>query len=759
MNRSRILHVLASLSRGGIETWLVHMLRNRDKFSVEHEFLLTKEEPGDYEAEVRQMGIRIHKLPMAAGKAAWLGSFRQFLVANGPFAAVHSHVYQFSAPLLTAAKAAKVPIRIAHCHTARFRGGDHRTIRHKLRRAVAIKWLKHIATRRIGISEAAIEEIAGPDWRDDPTASVLVYGFDFLRYRDIADRAMLLRQTLGIEEDAPVIGHVGRFEPVKNHAFLLDAFSIVLRNLPRARLVLVGDGPVRDEIAAKAKALGIAEQVLFAGTSDDVPAYMRMFDLFVLPSLSEGLGIVCVEAQAAGTPAIVSDAVPHEALVVQGAMEFLPLALGADAWAGKIVEALEQAQPHQDEWLGQVERSHFAIGRCIEELDGIYRSAPTRTAADRPPIIFVLVQTGAAANGGISSISQVMAGLRHHRPIIVTDRESPRVDEWRRSGFETHVVPASRGVYRHPLGTVRSYWRYSREIGRLVKSSGAKVIHANDPLAVQLATAPAKLTGAKLVFNLRGTFDPKWPPSRLKYRLIFAAADHVLYLSHDMARRWAEYIPNAVASHSVTYSAADPTRFHPAPIDRDGERVVLVSGLVRPLKGQLEFIQQVAPKLAREGVKVWFAGDFDTRRDGYMTACVEAAAALGDSVRFLGYRTDIPELMAASSVIAVPSHHEGLVRAMIEGMSCARPVVSFDVCSAREILEDQSGGAGMVIQGGDYDGLTNAIIAYCQDRDLAADAGQKGRATALRLFARDDVVARYEKAYELLVTRSATIST
>lgn len=376
--RPRVLHVLASLSLGGIETWLMHMLRHNDRFSVEHEILLTREEPGAYEEEARRLGITIHKLPIGGDKRAWLRSFRHFLEANGPFAAVHSHVYLFSARLLTAAKKAKVQVRIGHCHAARSRGSDHQTFRHKLRRGVGIAWLKRSATRRIGISEAAIEEIAGPNWSSDPANTILLYGFDFSRFTGAADRAQSLRKELGIPEGAPVIGHVGRFETVKNHAFLLEAFAAFQHQSPDARLVLVGDGPTREATAAKAGELGIGDRTHFPGTTNDVAAYMRMFDLFVLPSFSEGLGIVVVEAQAAGTPAIVSDAVAREAAVIPGAVEFLPLASGPGTWGREIAAQIRASKPHSDDWLKQVEQSQFGIARCIADLDAIYRSELAR---------------------------------------------------------------------------------------------------------------------------------------------------------------------------------------------------------------------------------------------------------------------------------------------------------------------------------------------------------------------------------------------
>lgn len=377
-----------------------------------------------------------------------------------------------------------------------------------------------------------------------------------------------------------------------------------------------------------------------------------------------------------------------------------------------------------------------------------------------PAVIFVLVQTNAAADGGVSSISQIITGLRRHRPIIVTDRHSSRVEQWRRSGIETHILPqsVSLGISRNPLEAMRSYLRYAVALPRLLKASGARVVHANDAAAFQVSLPAVKLgRRAKIALNVRDTLDPARLPPRARYRILFGAADHVFYLSQDMADRWSAVASNAADSCSVTYSIVDPDIFAPSPpYSGDGPPVVLLSGLISPKKGQLDFIRNVSPKLAAEGIATWLSGDFDAGRDPYMAACAEAAAPLGDAVQFLGYRTDVGDLMRRASVIAVSSRYEGLVRAMIEGMSCARPVVSFDVCSAREILEIQSGGAGRVVPAGDFKSMTDSIVDYCRNRDSAAAAGEKGHSTALRLFARDAVVERCERVYDTLAAATET---
>ena len=203
---------------------------------------------------------------------------------------------------------------------------------------------------------------------------MLIYGFDFGRYRNVREQALALRKSLGIGSGQPVVGNVARFMPVKNHQLLLEAFAVCAKQLPGARLVLVGEGPLRDAVEKQAESLGIGDKVLFPGTTEDVHLYMAMFDLFALPSFSEGLGIVVVEAQAAGTPALVSETTPAEASVVPGAVEVLPLAVGARAWGEAMARLLQQPAPDQSQWLDTVERSKFGIRRCIEELDSIYRS-------------------------------------------------------------------------------------------------------------------------------------------------------------------------------------------------------------------------------------------------------------------------------------------------------------------------------------------------------------------------------------------------
>lgn len=369
-----------------------------------------------------------------------------------------------------------------------------------------------------------------------------------------------------------------------------------------------------------------------------------------------------------------------------------------------------------------------------------------------PAVVFTLLQSHANADGGISSISQIISRLKRHRPVIVTDRETDRVRNWRNSGIEVHVIPqrASSGISRNFFGALGSYARYAVGLHRVIRRSGARVIHGNDPLAFQLSLAPARMAGAKILLNLRDTLDPDRAPPRRRYRFLFDAADHILYLSRDMAHRWTHIAADTKKACSVTYSIVDAAKFAPGERPETDPPVVLLSGVIRAKKGQLEFLRRVSPMLAAKGIATWLAGDFDPQKSAYMRQCAQAASPLGDMVSFLGYRADLPHLFARCSAVAIASKHEGLVRAMTEAMSCSRPVVSFNIASAREILIDEAGGAGIVVANGDYEAMAQALAGYCADPKRAAAAGAKGRETALRLFAAEDVVRRYEDAYESL---------
>ena len=180
-----------------------------------------------------------------------------------------------------------------------------------------------------------------------------------------------MRRQFGFADDL-VIGHVGRFNPQKNHPFLLSIFAALLKKEPTAPLLLVGGGEDMPKIQAKARELGIADHVRFLGVRSDVADLMQAMDVFAFPSLYEGLPVTMVEAQVAGLPCIISDKVPPECILTEGLVDVMPLSAGAEAWADAI---LEKCNTHRTDRSTEIAAHGFDITTEAVKLQEFYLEA------------------------------------------------------------------------------------------------------------------------------------------------------------------------------------------------------------------------------------------------------------------------------------------------------------------------------------------------------------------------------------------------
>jgi glycosyltransferase involved in cell wall biosynthesis len=179
---------------------------------------------------------------------------------------------------------------------------------------------------------------------------------------------------LGIPPDAFAIGHVGRFSQQKNHAFVIDVFSELIKLEPKAFLLLTGDGELRREIEKKVLEVGLSQRVLFLGSRPDVPHLMQgIMDVFLLPSFYEGLPLVLIEAQAAGLPSVVSDVIPEEAAIVKPLVRRVSLSEPAVEWAKAIRVHRDVVEKHtRSEALAAVKQSEFNIRCSVDSLAQAY---------------------------------------------------------------------------------------------------------------------------------------------------------------------------------------------------------------------------------------------------------------------------------------------------------------------------------------------------------------------------------------------------
>ena len=369
----RILHVVGGMNRGGLETWLMHVLRHIDRDRFHMDFVVHTEKPCPYDDEVRELGSKI--IPCLDPAKPWLygRNFKRILGEYGPYDIVHSHVHHFSGYVLYLAKQAGVQIRVAHSHNDTSaidaKAGFHRRLYLTL-----TKWLiDRYATLGFAASCQVVTVLFNQAWKTDSRWGVLYCGVDLTPFRDIVD-SVAVRAELGIPADAFVIGHVGRFEEQKNHRFLIDIVAEIAKREPNIHLLLIGDGSLRSAIEKKVIENGLAKRVTFTDLRPDVPRLMLgAMDLFLLPSIHEALGLVLIEAQAAGLPCVFSDVVPEEANAVKPLVRQVSLSKSASEWAEAVISAKSGASAiAQADTLPVLENSPFNILVSVKKLTEVY---------------------------------------------------------------------------------------------------------------------------------------------------------------------------------------------------------------------------------------------------------------------------------------------------------------------------------------------------------------------------------------------------
>ena len=380
----RILHIVGAMNFGGIETWLIHVLRHIDRQRFSMDFFVEFAAQCPDEAEIRALGSRIIRGAGAHGvlRPWWyVRNLNGILHEHGPYDVVHSHVHHASGYVLRLARQAGVPVRIAHSHIEttplQATAGPVRC-RYT---ALMTRWIARQATLGLATSGKAAAELFGPTWHDDARWRIHLCGLHFEPFTEQVDRSAV-RSELGFPPDAFVVGHVGRFEPQKNHTFLVDIVSQAARRDPRVRLLLVGDGPLRPAIEQQLAKVGLADRTVLVGRRRDVPRLMLgAMDALLFPSLFEGLGLVLIEAQAAGLPCLLSSDIPEEADVVKPLIHRRSLSDSAVSWAEAILNIREAgSQIAQPEALALITQSAFNIRTAVRELETLYRTCVQRAA-------------------------------------------------------------------------------------------------------------------------------------------------------------------------------------------------------------------------------------------------------------------------------------------------------------------------------------------------------------------------------------------
>lgn len=366
----RVLQVIGVMDRGGAETMVMNLYRAMDRDRIQFDFLVHEQREGDYDAEIERMGGRFFRVPRFTGlnAGAYRRSVRALFAEHPEWRVVHGHIGSCAPVYLSEAKRAGA-FTIAHSHAQNYVGGLA-----GLAFNVAAHPVRRVADYFMACSrEAGLDRFGGAIVEGERFA-IVPNGIDMTRYACDEAAHEQAKAELGLS-GRPVVCHTGRLIPVKNHEFLLQMFSQVVCELPDAALLCAGRGELEESLKARAAELGLGDAVRFLGVVDDVPRLLRAADVFVFPSVNEGLALSAVEAQASGLPTIVSTGVP-ELAVVSDRTSRMPLSAGAEAWAGECVRMLHAAAGSaRSDACEQVRAHGFDIADTSARLAAFYEAA------------------------------------------------------------------------------------------------------------------------------------------------------------------------------------------------------------------------------------------------------------------------------------------------------------------------------------------------------------------------------------------------
>ena len=371
----KVLHVISTLDRGGIECWLMNLLRMNDP-EIEFHFLVFGQ--GTFDDEARKLGATLHRLTFRRPVVFRHKKEIEGILVTGGFDAVHYHLKDFSGTVLKLAKKYDVPVRIDHSHTTQ-RGahGVRNSLKRLYRRHIDLPRVQRYATNLLACSNEAGKFSYGESlWKTAAPSEMVYCGIPTVPFNQDVDKEKRknLCRKYGIPDDAVVIGTLGRLFYPKNHDFLLRVFSELAKRDKRYVLFVGGEGTLRQKLESRVSELLLTSRAFFPGACSDGPDLMcHLFDVFCLPSLYEGLPVVLMESVAAGLHAVCSDVITRDILdVTPECFTRLSLSAPLSDWC----DALESAIVHKrspSEGVRRLEHTPFTIENSMRTLKKIYR--------------------------------------------------------------------------------------------------------------------------------------------------------------------------------------------------------------------------------------------------------------------------------------------------------------------------------------------------------------------------------------------------
>lgn len=367
--KKEILHIVGGMNIGGTETMLMNLYRKVSK-DVRFHFISYYEKEAYYDREIESLGGKVIRIT-SPNKVGMVNSIRELCMVireNGPYEAVHAHTLFNCGIAMIAAQICGVKVRISHAHTNL--DNDMSFIR-KVYISLMRGIIKIFSTNYLACSDDAGKYLFGQGITKNKNYIKLPNYIDYLKFLNCKESN--IRKELGINESDIVVGHIGTFKASKNHSFLIDTINSMIKENKNVRCILVGDGELRNEMESKCRNLGIEDRFYFLGLREDTEKILNSLDLFIFPSIYEGLGLVMLEAQACGLPCLVSKAIQPEADLRLGLVEKIELKAGEKVWSKEALKLIGRKDKNEKLIKEAFKNKRYDLENIVDTLLKVYK--------------------------------------------------------------------------------------------------------------------------------------------------------------------------------------------------------------------------------------------------------------------------------------------------------------------------------------------------------------------------------------------------
>lgn len=364
--RVRILQVVNVMDRAGIETMLMNYYRYIDKNKVQFDFLTHRPISGEYDEEINLLGGKIFRAPRLYPQnyINYFKYMKKFFEEHKEYCIIHSHIDAMSLFPLMAAKKAGIPIRISQSHSTAIPKDFKYPIK-----VFCKRYLCKFANKYWACGKEAAKFLFGEKRVSENSIIYVHNSIDTNKFSYNLQDRVKVRRALKINEDEFLVGHVGRFSDVKNHKFLINIFEELIKINTNSRLMLVGIGEKENYIRDLVESKGLSSKVMFMGSRSDISELLQAMDVFVLPSLYEGVPVAAIEAQAAGLVTIVSDTVTSEAGITD-LYKQISLKKSANEWAKYILNEVNSYI--RIDTSKNIKKGCYDIKQEVRKLESLY---------------------------------------------------------------------------------------------------------------------------------------------------------------------------------------------------------------------------------------------------------------------------------------------------------------------------------------------------------------------------------------------------